>query len=106
MQDRGYIKWAPFNSLINDKNIIKEVKEKEFILDKPELSEDQINILNDKIFDAYTNHYKVNLIIYKNMKLVKIIGFVNSINILKKYIIFNKEHIFFNQILKVYNFID
>lgn len=104
MQDRGYKKWAPFNSLINDKKVINELNQRYEIQKKPILSEDQIEFLNEKIFDAYTNHYKINLIIYKNMRIIKLVGFVNNINVQNKYIIFNNIHIYFNQLLKVTDF--
>ena len=104
MQDRGYIKWAPFNSVINDKIVIKDLMNNKRKIEKPTLSQDQIDFLNEKIFEAYTNHIKVNLFIYKNESVIKLIGFVNNINVSKKYITFNKNHIFFNQILKVSNF--
>lgn len=106
MQDRGYIKWEPFNSVISDKVILNDLSNKRNIVEKPTLSEDQINYLNDYIFEAYTNHLKVNLYIYNNFKIIKLIGFINNINITKKYITFNKNHIFFNQILKITNFFE
>jgi len=106
MQDRSYIKWAPFNSLISDKVIIKEITHKKNIVDKPTLSEDQIEYLNDKIFEAYTNHIKVNLSIYKNQNVIKLVGFVNNINVSKKYITFNNTHIYFNQILNISYFFE
>jgi len=104
MQDRGYIKWAPFNSLFNDKKIKKEVNLKKEKIIKPTLSNDQIEYLNEKIFDAYTNHYKVNLYIYKNESIIKLVGFINNINIDKKTITFNNIYIFFNQILRINDF--
>ncbi len=106
MQDRGYIKWAPFNSVINDKTIIKDLINKKRKITKPTLSQDQIDFLNEKIFEAYTNHIKVNLFIYINENVIKLIGFVNNINVSKKYITFNKSHIYFNQILKISNFFE
>ena len=106
MQDRGYIKWAPFNSLISDKLVINEILKKKNIKDKPILSEDQIEFLNEKIFEAYTNHLKVNLFIYKKQQIHKLIGFVNNINISKKYITFNNNHIYFNQIIRISNFFE
>ena len=104
MQDRSYIKWAPFNSLFNDKKIITEINNKKNKVDKPILSEDQIEYLNESIFEAYTNHIKINLFIYKNQKIIKLIGFINNINTNKKCITFNNSYIFFNQILKITNF--
>ena len=104
MQDRTYIKWAPFNSVISDKIIINDLLKSKNKISKPTLSEDQIENLNNKIFEAYTNHLKINMFIYKNQNIIKLIGFINNINVTKKYIIFNKSHIFFNQILKISNF--
>lgn len=106
MQDRGYIKWAPFNSLFDDKLVMNEINNKKQIIDKPTLSEDQIEYLNEKIFECLTNHIKVNLFIYKNQKIEKIIGFINNINVNKKCITFNNNYVFFNQILKITNFFE
>lgn len=100
MQDR-YIKWAPFNAIINDKKIKNEIIKKQSKINKPTLSEDQIMFLNEKIFEAYTNHIKVNIFIFNSNTITKLTGFINSINTNKKYIIFNKSHIFFNQIIKI-----
>jgi len=105
MQDRGYIKWSPFNSLFNDEKIKNEVNSKREKVIKPILSYDQIEYLNEKIFDAYTNHYKVVLYIYKNESIVKLDGFINNINIDKKTITFNNNHIFFNQITRINDFL-
>jgi len=104
MQDRGYIKWAPFNSVMNGDKIIKEINKEKSKINKPTLSEDQTEFINEKIFEAYTNHLKVNLYIYKNENIEKIIGFINNINIPKKYITFNNNYIYFNQIINISNF--
>lgn len=106
MQDRTYIKWAPFNSVINDKILITEIIKKKNITEKPTLSEDQFEYLNDKIFEAYTNHLKINLFIYKNQNIIKLKGFINNINIIKKYITFNNNHIYFNQIINISPFFE
>lgn len=106
MQDRGYIKWAPFNSVINDNVVLNELTKKRNKVYKPTLSEDQIDFLNEKIFEAYTNHLKVNIFIYSNFNILKLSGFINNINLSKKYITFNNNHIYFNQILKITNFFE
>ncbi len=104
MLDRGYKKWAPFNSVISDKEVLNELSIKRNKIIKPTLSEDQIEFLNERIFEAFTNHLKVYLYIYNNYNIIKLIGYINNININKKYITFNKSHIYFNQILKINNF--
>ena len=106
MLDRGYIKWAPFNSVINSSTIINELEKDKNRINKPTLSEDQIEFLNEKIFEVYTNHLKINLYIYKDFKIIKLIGFINNINTQKKCITFNKTYIYFNQILKITTFFE
>ena len=106
MQNRGYIKWAPFNSVVNYKVLLNELSSKRNRAIKPTLSEDQIELLNEKIFEAYTNHLKVDLYIYNNYNITKLIGYVNNINIGKKCITFNKNYIYFNQILKINTFFE
>ena len=103
MQDR-VIKWAPFNSVINGDKVLMSESSKKDIIMKPTLSEDQIEYLNDKIFESYTNHLKVNLYIYKDFKIIKLIGFINNINLNKKCITFNSSYVYFNQILKITSF--
>jgi len=105
MQDRGYIKWAPFNFLFNKNKIKNEVNINKEKIIKPTLSNDQLDFLNEKIFDAYTNHYKVNIYIYKNESIIKLTGFINNINIDRKTITFNNSYIFFNQILRIDDFL-
>ena len=84
--------------------MLNELTRKRNKVYKPTLSEDQIEFLNEKIFEAYTNHLKVNIFIYSNFNIIKLIGFINNINLNKKYITFNHNHIYFNQILKITNF--
>ena len=106
MQDRSYVKWAPFNSLFNDKVIIREIIKKKELIDKPALSEDQINYLNNKIFDAYVNHIKVNVSIYKNQHIINIIGYINNIDSSRKRITLNNNYIYFNQVINISNYYD
>ena len=103
MQNRD-IKWAPFNSVINGDKTLKELSNKKNIISKPVLSEDQIEYLNEKVLEAYSNHLKIFLYIYKDFKIIKLIGFINNINNIKKTITFNNTYIYFNQILRIENF--
>ena len=103
MQDRGYKKWAPFNSVMNDKILINEILKNKNKINKPTLSEDQIEFLNEKIFEAYTNHLKVKLSIFKNMNIIELIGYINNINVSKKSITFNNSYIYLNQIVDISN---
>ena len=66
MQDRGYIKWAPFNSLINDKDIFKEKEQIVKKVNKPILSEDQLSYINDKVITFNNTYVYFNQIISIN----------------------------------------
>ena len=101
MQDRGYKKWAPFSAVVDGKKLIKDILKSKNEITKPTLSEDQIVLLNEKIFEAYTTHQKIKLSIYKNMNIFEYEGFINNINKVQKYITFNNNHIFFNQIITI-----
>ena len=103
MQNRGYKKWAPFSSVIDGKILVNELLKDKAKINKPTLSEDQIIILNEKIFEAYTNHQKIKLSIFKNMNIIELEGFINNINPTKKYITLNNSYIFFNQIINISN---
>ena len=103
MQDRGYKKWQPFNSIINGNQIVQEIIKNKTKVIKPTLSEEQIELLNDKIFEAYTNHIKIKLFIFKNMNIIELIGYINNINETKKYITFNNSYIYLNQIINIDN---
>ena len=103
MQDRGYIKWAPFNAVVSDKLIINEVNRRNKECNKPILSEDQLLILNEKILEAYTNHEKVKLSIFRDKNIINIIGYINNINNNLKYITFNTTKLYFNQIINISN---
>ena len=104
MQDRGYIKWAPFNAVVSDKVIFYEVNKRNNECDKPILSDDQLFNLNDKILEAYTNHTKVKISIFRDRNIINVIGYINNINSNLKYITFNKTKLYFNQIIDISNF--
>ena len=103
MQDRGYKKWAPFNSVINGNILVNELLKNKKKINKPTLSEDQIELLNEKIYEAYTNHIKVKLSIFKDMNIYEINGYINNINTTNKSITFNNSYIYLNQIIAIKN---
>lgn len=104
MQDRCGVKWIPFNSCFNSNSVVKELASGKLKINKPILSEDQVNILNEKILEAYTNNIKINLFIFKRENILKLVGYVNSINVQNKYFNFNNNRIYFNQVLKITTF--
>lgn len=102
MNDRGMIKWAPFNSVINGNQVLKEIKFKKSKVPKPVLSDEQIANLEQKIITAYSNSSIINLYFYKNEHINIINGKITKLDSANKIIIINnKIRIYFNNIIDV-----
>ncbi len=102
MNDRGMIKWAPFNSVINGSQVIKEIKFEKSKINKPILSEEQIANLEEKIITAYAGNSVIKLYFYKNEHINIIDGKITKLDsVNKKIIINNKTSIYFNNIIDI-----
>ena len=55
MKQRGMVKWQPFASLPEHANYINELVYKINKIERPLLSEDQLNELNKKLFVYFEN---------------------------------------------------
>ena len=101
MNDRGMIKWQPFNSVINTNKIVAVLeKERNYII-KPSLSEEQLIELNNKVLDAFYSKIKIKIKYYFNGVIYEKKGTITSINNNSKFIVINKEKINFSQILDI-----
>lgn len=101
MIDRGIIKWQPFNSCMEPNKIIKSITNEKNRYTLPIFSEDQIEIINQKIIDAYNLQLIVNIKYYFNGKIYKTNGKIDYLNIQDKRIIINKKSLYIKQILNV-----
>ena len=99
--DRGMIKWAPFNSVVNSKRIITElINEKAKIL-LPELSSEDEEKIENAIINAYYTKADVNITYYENGFLLKAIGKIKKIDHVYKMIYLDNKNLFFKQIIKI-----
>ena len=57
MLDRGIIKWQPFNSCFDSKQIIRDVTANKNRINLPVLSDDQIHILEEKTINLFTDTF-------------------------------------------------
>lgn len=102
MPSRNQIKWAPFNSVMNTKKELNNLAKNKEKLEKPVLSEDQINYFNMLIMESLNNMIKLefsiyfNGFIYKKESIVKKIDSLNGIIYLE-----NKSKIFINNIINI-----
>lgn len=49
MNDRGMIKWRPFNSVVPSKELLR----KDVQIDKPSLSSDEVSDLEEKVKNSF-----------------------------------------------------
>lgn len=101
MNDRGMIKWQPFNSVINTRKLVDNLEEKRNLVQRPILSEEQLDEINNKIFYAYYNKTKVSIKYYLGGHIYTKEGQINKIHIEQKYILLGNHIIYFAQILSV-----
>ncbi len=100
-KDRGMIKWMPFNSVVNSKAVLSSIiKEKERI-NKPIMSEDEIEIIEKRIIDAFYMQTTINITYYKEGYTYKYVGKIKKIDSSSKLIYLSNLRLLFNQIIEV-----
>lgn len=99
--DRGFIKWQPFNSVIPNKTILNQLTKKE-TNDKPILSPEQLENLNELIKEAYYSKSKIHLCFYEQNRTKTIEATITKINPDSNTIMLNnKKKISFYQIINI-----
>ena len=102
MHDRGMIKWAPFASVINGNEVIREIEEEQTRIEKPILSEEQIENLEETLIEAYNNSNVVEVLFYKQYHMYKITGIITKLDgATKKITINNNKTLFFSNIIGI-----
>ncbi len=101
-KDRGIIKWMPFDSLENSKKIVESILYEKSKIEKPILSKEQIEEIEEKLIEAFYEQEPITLQVYKNGSIKKMTSTILSIDtIYKKIILKNHEKILFNQIIAI-----
>ncbi len=93
--------WMPFNSLFNG----NEEKDKIVVINKkkPILSEEQIEAIENKIIEAFTEQVPVIIIHFHKYDFIESIGIITKIDSIKKTITLNhNEIIYFINIIKIF----
>lgn len=98
MNDRGIIKWLPFDSCFSSKKTLCEIEAKKRRRTLPLLSEDQINDINQKIKQSYLLKLEILIVYFWDGNLYEINGIIDKIDLENKNIIINNKIIYFNQI--------
>ena len=103
-KDRGMKKWAPFNSLMNGRTIVNSLIVEKSKIEKPQLSEEEQKILEEKIIEAYYCQNIVIITYYKDGFLRKIKATIKKIDSVYKTIYLSNDYkILFRQIFNITN---
>ena len=97
---RGMIKWKPFNSLLNNKDI-DEINKARYKVIKPVISKDRIIEIDFNIKEALNNNSDVEIKYFSINTLKYVIGKIDKINIYQKYILINNYRIYFKDIINL-----
>ena len=95
MRDRGEIKWAPFNSVISAKYIVSEIEKKKKRINKPTLSEEQVNYIEKTILESMTDGVTVDLTFYKEGFLYHDKATILKVDSVHKKIYLNNKHVLY-----------
>ncbi|HEY8364163.1 MAG TPA: YolD-like family protein [Haloplasmataceae bacterium] len=87
MTQRGMVKWQPFASLPEQANYINRLIYEMNKIERPILSEDQLNELNEKLYRYYENKEMVSLEYFYDGYVYLVEGIIVKIDPIKKMII-------------------
>ena len=87
--DRGIIKWAPFDALVGYGAMIREMKLRLSKKDKPLLSDDQYDELNQKLMVAFHQDLEISIVYYEDGYTKSTWGKIKKIDALNQVIILN-----------------
>ncbi len=99
-KNRGAIKWAPFNSVINTKDMIDEINMNKVDI-MPTLSEEQTNNLEKKIINAYYEQSLIDIKFFFNNKIINCKGKIKKIDFTYHKIYLNNYVLLFDQIINL-----
>lgn len=86
-QDRGIIKWMPFDALAGFGQLIHELTQEHLKEHPPHLMDDQVSELNYVLNQAYKEKREVSLIYYKRHTYVQTTAWIRSLDFIHKHIV-------------------
>ncbi|NLG81341.1 MAG: YolD-like family protein [Bacilli bacterium] len=87
MKQRGMVKWQPFASLPEHANYIHKVIYEMNKIERPILSEDQLNELNEKLYRYSQNKEFISIAYFHDGYIYDVEGIIVKIDLLKKMVI-------------------
>jgi len=101
-KDRGIVKWAPFSSLVGQKEMIDALVLEKQKIKKPILSLEQQMEIEEKLMEAFYEQIEVTLQIYKKGEIVAVTSSILEIDsTYKKIVLKNRLVLLFSQIINI-----
>lgn len=102
MNNRGEVKWQPFNAVVPASEVLQELKEKRNQQKLPILSEDDKENLEQNIQKAYHTKEKIQIIYFWKNQFYRKLGIIDHFNFQNKQIYFDDHtSLYFEQITKI-----
>lgn len=100
MSDRGMKKWAPYKALVEQEEAINKARSKEEFVEKPILSEDQMEEINNILVNYAGEILEIK--IYKNKHIYRFVSKIHNIDVYeKKLIIEDRRAIYFKDLVSI-----
>lgn len=99
---RNAIKWLPFNSVVNSKEIVNDLLYERNKSIKPTLSDEQKEFIEENLINAYYEHKKIKIDYFYNGNIYTCESIIKKIDFTFHKIYFNNKTLIFDQILKVF----
>lgn len=97
---RRMIKWKPFNTLLNNRDINEIIMIRNKV-EKPIIMEDRISEIDNLLKVAIKENKEIKVKYFDKGELKYINGNIRNINTIEKYILINSIRIYFKNLIKV-----
>ncbi|MCJ1655419.1 YolD-like family protein [Staphylococcus sp. NRL 16/872] len=91
-QGRGMVKWAPFATMPEQYERLREFIEEQNKITMPSLSEDQFDTLNRQLTQKYTQHQLAMISYWRNGYIHSIAAYIRRIDMLNQCITISNEN--------------
>lgn len=99
--ERGIIKWRPFDSVISGNKVVKELLKERSKIKRPILSEEQENNLEQKLVIAFYTNSEVKVAYFNNGKINNFQDQIKKIDSIYHKIYFCHHTLLFEQIIEI-----
>jgi type IV secretory pathway VirB9-like protein len=101
MKDRGMKKWAPYASLIEQKETVHQMKSKREKIAKPLLSQEQAEEINQQLLSLKKGDW-IKLEYFFNGLVTRLEGQLRQINLDQKFLIVDNQKLHFTDLTNLF----